>query len=117
MTTRTPPSHRPLAESAAEMVRADLAALGFDPALVEDAAADVAAGCATIDAQAWEAFAEWCDDHGHDDLPAEPAVVAAYLAGLRAADRDLAVGAIAERHNAAGHPDPTPATADAGPVR
>lgn len=109
MTIRTPPSHRPLAESAAEMIRADLAALGFDPALVESAAADVAAGCATIDAQAWEAFAEWCDDHGHDDLPAEPATVAAYLDGLRSlSDRDLAVGAIAGRHTAAGHPDPTP---------
>lgn len=114
--TTPPPPHRPLAESAAEMVRADLAALGFDPALVESAAADVAAGCATIDARAWEAFAEWCDDAGHDDLPADPAVVAAYLDGLRAADRDLAVGAIAGRHTAAGHPDPTPADAG-GAVR
>ncbi len=117
MTTRTPPPHRPLAESAAEMIRADLAALGFDPALVEGAAADVAAGCATIDAQAWEQFAEWCDDHGHDDLPADPATVAAYLDALRPrADRDLAVGAIAGRPTAAGHPDPTPADAG-GAVR
>ncbi len=117
MTTRTTPPHRPLAESAADLI-GTLTDLGFDPALVESAAADVAAACATLDAQAWEAFAEWCDDAGHDDLPAEPAVVAAYLDGLRSpADRDLAVGAIAGRHTAAGHPDPTPDDAGEGPVR
>ena len=108
--------HRPLAESAADLI-GSLTDLGFAPELVEGAAADAADACARLDNAAWEAFAEWCDDTDHGDLPADPATVAAYLETLRSpADRDLAVGAIAGRHTAAGHPDPTPAPVE-GPVR
>lgn len=108
MPPSAPPPHRPLAERVLEGVRTDLTARGIDPALAEAAAARTAAICARFDDNAWEDFAEWCEDHGHDDLPADPAVVDAYLAGLRSADWNLAVGAIAGRHTAAGHPDPTP---------
>lgn len=60
----------------------------------------------------WSDFSAWCDQVGEISLPAEPAVVARYLAqladgGKKAATIQRRVAAIRAVHKAAGHEPPT----------
>jgi integrase len=62
-------------------------------------------------AGAWERFEAWAADQGASALPASPALVAAYIAhldaeGLKPASIDVALAAIADRHDAARLPSP-----------
>ncbi len=57
----------------------------------------------------WSAFTAWCDERGVAPLPAEPAIVAAYLAGLadhgrKVSSIERALAGIAHAHRAAGQP-------------
>jgi integrase len=61
---------------------------------------------------AWSNWERWCHARGATPLPAEPALVCAYLteraaAGLSAGSIDLACGAIAYTHRRRGLDDPT----------
>ena len=63
-------------------------------------------------ATAWRQWAAWSSGRGADPMPADPVLVAAYMAGLADAGRamatiDRALSAIAAAHLDAGHPDPT----------
>jgi integrase len=63
-------------------------------------------------AGAWSAWESYAVAHGAHPLPAEPVVVAAYLAhladeGLAPSSLDLALAGIADRHRAARLPSPT----------
>ena len=59
----------------------------------------------------WERFGRWCERHGREDLPAEPAAVADYLTeratAAKTATVRLCAAAIGAAHRAAGQPDPT----------
>jgi site-specific recombinase XerD len=61
----------------------------------------------TAYARAWERFEAWARDQGVAPLPASPAFVATYIAhldaeGLKPSSIDVALAAIADRHDAAG---------------
>lgn len=87
-------------------------------AVAEDVGASVADNTRTAYATDWARFTAWCAAAGHNALPAEPMVVAAYLAGaarLRRPDGRPAyapatltrwAASINARHTAAGHPAP-----------
>jgi integrase len=79
--------------------------------IVDAMAAERAASTRRSYESAWRCFARWCAERGLDPLPAQPAVVCAYL--TERAERGLAFGtlsgacaAIAARHRGAGLPDP-----------
>ena len=59
----------------------------------------------------WEMFGRWCERHGREDLPADPAAVADYLTeratAAKTATVRLSATAIGAAHRAAGAPDPT----------
>lgn len=60
---------------------------------------------------AWDAFAAWCRQHGHEPLPAHPAVVAGYLAaeatrGVSPSWVQLQLSAIGWVHRRAGRQPP-----------
>lgn len=60
---------------------------------------------------AWLRFSAWCASAGLDALPANPATLAVYLAGLaesglKVATIELAVAAIAHAHHRADVPSP-----------
>lgn len=59
----------------------------------------------------WEHFTDWCRSQGADHLPADPAVVAAYIADLTATMKVATIqrrlASIASAHKAAGHASPT----------
>lgn len=61
--------------------------------------------------RAWDAFAAWCRAHGHQSLPAHPAVVAGYLAaeaarGLSPAWVQVQLAAVGWVHRRAGRQPP-----------
>lgn len=56
-------------------------------------------------------FARWCQENGHSPLPAEPSLLANYVAwlakqGRKVATIERAVAAISQAHLRAGHPSP-----------
>jgi integrase len=62
-------------------------------------------------AKHWTAFAAWCDEQGLCPLPAAPQTLALYLAarvdqGRKVATLALAITAISQAHQVAGHPSP-----------
>lgn len=65
----------------------------------------------TVYAWAWSQWERWCAGRGATAMPAEPAMICAYLteraaAGLSVGTIDLACGAISYRHRMHGLPDP-----------
>ena len=65
----------------------------------------------TVYAWAWSQWERWCAGRGATAMPAEPAMICAYLTeraadGLSVGTIDLACGAIAYRHRLHGQPDP-----------
>jgi integrase len=62
-------------------------------------------------AKHWAAFTAWCAEHGVCELPAAPQSLALYLAaradeGRKVATLALALSAISQAHQVAGHPSP-----------
>lgn len=70
-----------------------------------------ARGTRTVYAKHWAAFTAWCAEQGVCELPAAPQTVALYLAaradaGRKVATLALALAAISQAHQVAGHPSP-----------
>ncbi|MGW5569702.1 hypothetical protein ACWEVD_00760 [Nocardia thailandica] len=105
--TAEPARLRPVAtgDDHPDLVTADAAAARY-------AAAATPPNTTRTYASAWRQFETWCEATGSTALPATSRTVERFLAaraetGIAASTLAVGVAAIAARHTAAGHPDPT----------